>query len=236
VGYAGLAPCIPSVVGALEAGMPSTRVGLKIGDRILAVDGQDTPCFQTVSSILQETDGKPVTLTVLRDRERLQIPIQPVRKNVYGANLWLVGIGQTTDMVVRRLPLAKAIAASWEENVQSTALTFEALERIVTRRMSARSLSGPVGIAQLSGSAYRAGLPALVSLVAFISLQLGIFNLLPIPMLDGGMITMLFIEAVMQRDLSIQFKEKVVQAGIFLLLLLVVFVTYNDIVKAIGRY
>ena len=112
-------------------------------------------------------------------------------------------------------------------------VTFEVLGRILTRRMSARSLSGPIGIAQISGEAYRAGLPELLMLVSFISLQLGIFNLLPIPILDGGMILVLFIEGLMRRDMSLQVKERFAQVGIVFLLLLAVFVTYNDIIKTI---
>ncbi|MGH9398154.1 MAG: RIP metalloprotease RseP [Terriglobia bacterium] len=236
IGYAGLGPCWPSVIGQVESGMPASRAHLMPGDKIIAVEGSPVPCFQSMSSAIQDRGGKAVTFTLLRRGKQLQISMQPVRESTSGTGRWIVGIGVAEDTVVRQLPVGQAITSSWNDNVQSTVVTFEALKRILTRQMSAKSLSGPVGIAQLSGSAYREGIVALLSFVAFISLQLGIFNLLPIPMLDGGMILMLFIESVMQRDLSLQFKERVVQAGIFLLLLLVVFVTYNDIIKAIGHY
>jgi regulator of sigma E protease len=115
-------------------------------------------------------------------------------------------------------------------------VTFDAIVKILTRRMSPRSLSGPISIAQMSGEAYRAGFPALLMLVSFISLQLGIFNLLPIPILDGGVILLLLIEGVMRRDLSLRVKERVVQVGLVLLLLLAVMVMYNDIVKTLKPY
>ncbi|MGH9470643.1 MAG: RIP metalloprotease RseP [Terriglobia bacterium] len=233
-GYAGIEPCLPSVVGELEPGMPAVRAGVRPGDKIVAVDGQPTPCFQSVASAVQAHDGHPITLDLLRHGTPVQVPLQAVRRKVSGKEMWMIGV-EVQMMTVRHLPLSQAIVTSWDDNVRSTVLTFEALKKIATRQLSARSLSGPVGIAQISGSAYRAGATALLSLVAFISLQLGILNLLPIPMLDGGMILMLFIESAMQRDLSLEFKERLVQAGIFLLLLVAVFVTYNDIVKALSH-
>lgn len=236
IGYAGVSPCFPAVVGEVDPGMPAIRAGLKTGDKILAVDGEAVQCWQDVPDAIQKSQGKPVTLALLSHGRRRQVTLQSVRAQDAGQERWVVGLYPETDIVIRHLPLGQAIEASWNDNVQSTVITFEALERILTRNMSARSLSGPVGIAQLSGSAYRQGPVALISFVAFISLQLGIFNLLPIPMLDGGMIAMMFVEAIMQRDLSLRFKERFVQAGLFLLLLLVVFVTYNDIIKAIGHF
>lgn len=235
VGYAGLGPCFPSVVGEVEPGMPAAQAGLEARDRILAVDGKNIPCYQHFPNAIQQTRGQPVTLTVLRNGKQLAITIQPVRRMEGGEDRWILGFFPSDDMVVKQLPVGQAIAASWNDNVQNTVLTFQTLAKLITRQISTRSIAGPVGIAQLSGIAYRNGIVDLLSFVAFISLQLGIFNLLPVPMLDGGMIAMLVIEAAMQRDLSLQFKERVLQAGIFLLLLLVVFVTYNDIIRALGH-
>jgi regulator of sigma E protease len=115
-------------------------------------------------------------------------------------------------------------------------LTYDLLKKIVTRHISARELAGPVGIAQMSGEAYRLGFSDLIVFVAYISLDLAIVNLLPIPILDGGMILLLAIEAIMQRDLSVQLKEKIVQVAMFLILLAFVFITYNDIIRALGHY
>lgn len=235
VGYAGLGPCFPSVVGEVESGLPAAKAGLEPRDKILAVDGRNIPCYQHLPDAIQESHGQPVTLTVLRKGQQLQMTITPVRRMEGGEDRWIVGFMPSDDVVVRQLPIGKAIVASWEDNVQNTMLTFETLAKLITRQISTKSIAGPVGIAQLSGVAYRNGIVDLLSFVAFISLQLGIFNLLPVPMLDGGMIAMLLVEGTMQRDLSLQFKERVLQAGIFLLLLLVVFVTYNDIIRALGH-
>ncbi len=135
--------------------------------------------------------------------------------------------------MVRQLPWGEALATSLDDNVRNCLLTFDVLGRIMTRRMSPKSLSGPIGIGQIAGKAYREGFPSLLMLVSFISLQLGIFNLLPIPILDGGMILLLLIESVLRRDMSLAVKERFAQIGIVFLLLLAVFVTYNDIIKAL---
>ncbi len=236
IGYAGLYPCLPTVVGGVEQGMPASRVGLKPGDKVLAVGAESVPCWQRLAATLQSDAGKRVVLTVERGARTFQVTLQPAHRLISGQSRWLIGVTARTDMVVRQLPWSQAVADSVRDNIRSTTTTFVVLKKILSRHMSARSLSGPIGIAQISGEAYRAGISDLLTLVAFISLQLGIFNLLPIPILDGGMILLLLIEGTMRRDLSLRMKERVVQAGLFLLLLLVVFVTYNDIVKAIGRY
>jgi regulator of sigma E protease len=232
-GDAGLVPCIPGKIGEVEGGKPADRAGLKAGDLIVALDGQAIPCWQQLSAAIQERGGKTLNLTVERDGKQLQVSLDPYRGDSGAGEKWLIGVGYRSDVVVRQLPLGEAISTAVSDNVRNCIVTFDVLGRIITRRMSARSLSGPIGIVQISSEAYRAGLPELLMLISFISLQLGIFNLLPIPILDGGMILMLLIEGVMRRDMSLAVKERFAQIGIVFLLLLAVFVTYNDIVKTL---
>lgn len=233
VGDAGLMPCIPGKIGEVAAGKPADRAGLKEGDRIIALDGHDIPCWQQLSATIQKTEGKPVSLTVERDGKQFQVSVAPYRGESGEGEKWLIGVGYRSDVIVRQLPWGDAIATAVDDNVRNCLVTFDVLGRIITRRMSPKSLSGPIGIAQISGEAYRAGIPELLMLVSFISLQLGIFNLLPIPILDGGMILVLLIESLMRRDMSLEVKERFAQIGIVFLLLLAVFVTYNDILKTL---
>jgi regulator of sigma E protease len=233
VGDAGLVPCIPGKIGEVAAGKPAALAGLKEGDKIVALDGHDIPCWQELSAAIQTTQGKPLDLTVDRDGKQFQVSLTPYHGDSGEGEKWLIGVGYRSDVVVRQLPLGDAIATAVDDNVRNCLVTFDVLGRIITRRMSPKSLSGPIGIAQISGEAYRAGIPELLMLVSFISLQLGIFNLLPIPILDGGMILVLFIESLMRRDMSLEVKERFAQIGIVFLLLLAVFVTYNDIVKTL---
>lgn len=233
VGDAGLVPCIPGKIGYVEPGMPADQAGLKAGDRIVALGGEPIGCWQQLSAAIQQREGKAVNLSVMRGDQQLQASVTAVHSEAAGADKWLIGVGYRSEVVVRQLPWGQAIASSLDDNIRNCVVTFDVLGRIITRRMSARSLSGPIGIAQISGEAYRAGTPELLMLVSFISLQLGIFNLLPIPILDGGMILLLLIESVMRRDMSLEVKERFAQVGIVFLLLLAVFVTYNDIVKTL---
>jgi regulator of sigma E protease len=234
-GYAGIGPCTPAVLDSVEAGSPAKRAGLDAGDRIVAVNGQKTPCFDQFYAAVQASGGKPLEVTVDRHGRDIRVPVQPVRQKVTGESRWIIGV-EVRMIVVQRLPLGKAIASSFEKNVNWTVLTYVVLKRVITHRMPARELAGPVGIAQMSGEAYRLGLSDLIAFVAYISLDLAIVNLLPIPILDGGVILFLFIESVMQRDLSLQFKEKLVQIAMFLILLAFVFITYNDVIRALGHY
>jgi len=159
-----------------------------------------------------------------------------VLTEVRGEKLWRIGVAFRSNVVVRQLPWGQALAASLRDNLRNSLATFDVLGKILTRRMSTRSLAGPIGIVQLSAEAYRAGVPELLMFVSFISLQLGIFNLLPIPILDGGVIFLLLVESLMRRDLSLAVKERFAQIGIVFLLLLAVFVMYNDIIKTLKPY
>lgn len=233
VGEVGMAPCAPAKLGQVEPNMPAAKAGLQEGDRITSLDGKHLDCWQQLVSGLQANGSKAATLTYSRKGKSFQASLTPVRSDVQGKEKWVMGVYYGGDVVVRQLPWGDAFVTSVNDNVRFCVVTFDVLGKIITHRMSARSLSGPIGIVQMSGQAYRAGLPQLLMLVAYISLQLGIFNLLPIPIFDGGMILMLFIESLMRRDISLEVKERFAQAGIVFLLLLAVFVTYNDIIKVI---
>ena len=236
VGYAGLYPYAPGVIEKVEPDLPASHAGLKPGDQIVGIDGRKVLYWPRIFYLLQSGKGKQVQLSILRDGREFQATLTPVLTDVMGEKRWRIGVSFHNDMVVRQLPWGAAIAASLQDNLRNCLVTFDALGKILTRRMSARSLAGPIGIAQLSGEAYRAGLPELVMLIAFISLQLGIFNLLPIPVLDGGVILMLLIEGLLGHDLSVAVKERFVQVGFLFLLMLVVFLMYNDILKTIRPY
>lgn len=231
VGYAGWYPYAPGRIEKVEPDLPAGRAGLKPGDQIVGLDGRKVLCWPRIAMELRAGNGKPVELTISRDGKEFSVPLKPVLAEVMGEKVWRIGVVFHSDVVIRSLPWRAAIEDSLQDNLRNCLATFDVLAKILTRRMSTRSLAGPIQIAQLSGEAYRAGIPELVMLVSFISLQLGIFNLLPIPVLDGGVILLLVIEGIIRRDLSLELKERVIQAGIVFLLLLAVFVMYNDIVK-----
>lgn len=236
VGNIGVLPYIPPVVGTVEPGQPAAKAGIKPGDRIMAVDGKPVYDPAEVAHMLQALGGRAVDFTIQRGGEDLHLRVQPVYGELAGEKRWYIGVGFRNDVVVRRLAWPDALSSALDFSVKNALLTFDILGKILTRHMSARSLTGPIGIAQLSGEAYRAGWSQLVMVVAVVSLQLAIFNLLPIPILDGGVILLLAIEAVMRRDLSLRVKERVLQIGMAFLLLLAVFVIYNDLAKTFRAY
>jgi len=236
IGDAGWFPYVPGTIDAVEPGLPASQVGLKVGDQIMGIDGHRVYFWPRVAYLLQTGNGKEVELAVLRDGKEMNLRVKPVLTEVRGEKLWRIGVAFRSSMVVRQLPWGQALSSSVRDNLRNSLATFDVLGKILTRRMSTRSLSGPIGIAQLSGEAYRAGIPELLMFVCFISLQLGIFNLLPIPILDGGVILLLLVESVIRRDLSLEVKERFAQVGIVFLLLLAVFVMYNDILKTFRPY
>lgn len=226
-GDAGWLPYMPGLIEKIEPGFPAAKAGLMPGDVILAVEGRRV----LLAPALQAGNGKELSLLVQRQGKELEVRIKPVYGSLQGDKRWVIGVLFHKDVVVLQLPWEQAIVSSLEDNLRSVQATADVLGAILTRRMSARSLSGPIGIAEISGEAYRAGIPELLMFVAFISLQLGVFNLLPIPVLDGGMILMLLVEGLIRRDLSLQVKERLIQVGVAILLLLVMVVTYFDVVK-----
>lgn len=232
IGYAGFAPYEPAVIDKVEPGFPAVQAGLQAGDEIVAFNGQACYSYPTLHEAVQFAKGNEVSLTVRRQGREFQVRLKPVLSEVAKTKIWRIGVDFANDMVVRRLPLDRAFVASIDFAASNSLLTFDVLGKILTWRMSAKSLSGPIGIAEVSGEAYRAGFVDLLMIVSFISLQLGIFNLLPIPILDGGAILLLVIESVIRRNLSLAFKERFVQIGMAFLLFLAVFVVYNDIMKS----
>ncbi len=236
LGIAGWVPKEPGVVVTeLEPGMPAEKAGLKIGDQILTVDGQPVPALQAMVEILKRTKDKPIEITVLREGQKKSFIIQPVLSDINGKleQRYRVGIA-STRIKVSRLPFAAALGKSIEENKKGSFLILELLQKMVRRKISMRQVEGPIGISGAVGRAAREkGWMPLLGITAAISLNLGIFNLLPIPILDGGVIFLLLVESIMRRDISLHIKERIYQAAFVFLVLFAVMVIYNDLVKTL---
>jgi regulator of sigma E protease len=230
IGYAGWAPKEDTVtITDLQEKMPAERAGLQEGDKILALDGKPVPALASMVESLEVTKDKPITLTVLRKGEQKTFTLQPVLSE----KRYRIGIG-TMQMKVKTLPFTAALNKSLHENRQNGLLILELVKKMAQRKISMRSIEGPIRIGQAAGeAARRKGWTPLMELTAAISLNLGIFNLLPIPILDGGVILFLLIEGLMRRDISMNIKERVYQAAFVFLVLFAVMVIYNDLMKTI---
>jgi len=214
--------------------MEAAKAGLQRGDMVVSVNGTPVKSIIKLHELIRDAGGKPVNLVYARNDQQHSVEITPVKTNMDGQERWMIGVSLEPQYVITRLPLPEALRESVRQNYRSAGLIYKFLQGIVERRMSARSLEGPIRIAQLSGEAAREGVTAFVALMAMVSLNLAIFNLLPIPILDGGVILLLLIEMVLRRDLSLQFKETIFKLGFVFLMAVVVFVLYNDITKIMG--
>jgi len=230
IGMAGWAPKESTVtITDLQRDMPADKAGLKEGDQILALDGKPLPAVAAMIESLQVTKDKPITLTVLRQGQQKTFTVQPI----LSGKRYRIGIG-SMQMKVKTLPFAEAFRLSLHENRQNALLILELVKKMAERKISMRSIEGPIRIGQAAGeAARRKGWTPLMGLTAAISLNLGIFNLLPIPILDGGVILFLLIEGLMRRDISLTIKERVYQAAFVFLVLFAVMVIYNDLMKTI---
>ena len=236
MGFAGWDPKEPSVtVTDLEKGMPAEKAGIKIGDEILTVDGKSIPAIEAMIEALKQTQGKPIELTVLRNGQQKTFTMQPVLTDIPGQEekRYRVGLG-SQPMKVSALPLGAAFRKSIEQNKEGSLLILELVQKMIQRKISMRTIEGPIGIGRAAGeAATEKGWTPLMALTAAISLNLGIFNLLPIPILDGGVILLLFVESIIGRDISLQIKERIYQAAFVFLVLFAVMVIYNDLAKTL---
>jgi len=238
IGYTGWSERVPIQLGDIARDMPADKAGLKPGDVLVSVEGQAVHSRHKLPEVLQQRAGQPVVLEYLRNGEKRTTTLTPVyHHSSEEGSAWRIGVVLMPkyERIATRLSFPDAVKESFEQNRKNATLIFQFLQGIVQRRMSPKSLEGPIGIARLSGQAARQGSSDLVMLMSAISLNLGIFNLLPIPILDGGVIMLLLLESLMGRDLSLAVKERIVQAGFVFLMLLFVFVIYNDIMKSLAR-
>ena len=257
-GYAGMFPRNRIVVeGYSGTDSPAERGGLLAGDQIISVDNVDLlSSNRSINEIIQASENEILPMTVSRcslvsvsadsaapsvsagqnaedscEAQRVDLEVRP-EVNADGQKM--IGIMYPTrPMVTIKLGFVDSIVRSVQTNSGDAMLIFEILGRLVRRETSMRSLDGPIGIVNYSGQALQAGIAPLVRFMALISLNLGVINLLPIPILDGGVMLLLLIEGITRHDLSLAMKERIVQVSFVFLLTLIVFVIYNDVVKLI---
>ena len=228
VGTIGVLPDVYPSVASFVAGKPAESSGLKPGDVILAIDGERMVYqSQALRTISQKPGDKPIIFTVRRDGVEHSISITPYREG----DRSLVGMYMSDATRSFKPTPIEAIGMSIQRNVEMAGLIINTLKDLVTGEASPKQLMGPVGIAQLSGESAQEGWIALLALMASISLNLGLLNLLPIPVLDGGHIFIMAIETISRRDFSLAMKEKMLFAGFVVLMTLMVTVIYNDLTR-----
>src|SRR5438093_4332498 len=225
VGRAGIRPWIDAAVGRVRPNSPAAQAGMRPGDVIVAANGRPVTQLAQLDEVFNQAKGAPITLDVVRGAQRLRMVLPAVKSEAQDPYR-----GFLPPTEIRKLSLIPALRDSFDQNLKMLKYAFITLGRLVRGEASVKEFSGPISIARISGEMFRRGWMEVIALMAMISLQLGIMNLLPIPVLDGGHIMILLVEGAVRRDLSIRVKERIQQVGFALLAALMIVVLYNDVI------
>jgi regulator of sigma E protease len=228
LGYVPIRPILEDIA----PGYPAQRAGLKENDVVTAVDGQKIQWWGEFTERVRGSNGKPVALDVDRKGQQLHMVVTPqAATNERGETIYQIGVQVHEDTAYKRVAFPEGAKYAGQVTVEKIRETASVVGRLFSGRVSLKQLQGPVGITRAAGQAARKGSLAIISLMVLISVNLGILNLLPIPILDGGHILLLGIEGILRRDMSMAFKERFVQVGLVFLLVVFAIVMYNDVVR-----
>jgi regulator of sigma E protease len=228
VGEIGVLPKTRLQLAEVTPRMAADRAGLRRGDVIAALDGKSDPEQQALIAHIKSNPNKPLRFSIVRDGQPMDVTVTP--EGDPGSALIGIRISPYEFRIIQP-GFLEALRLSLVKNWEWTRLIFRTLAGLFTRETSVRQLMGPVGIAELSGGAAQLGWTHLFNLMAMISLNLGVLNLMPIPVLDGGHVFIMLLEGIARRDFSVRMKEKMLLAGFVVLMMLMVTVIYNDLMR-----
>ena len=239
--FVGLPQPIPGTkIGEVTPESPAAAAGLQRDDSIIAVNGVAAENWEDVSRLIRESEGQPVELDIRRNGEVFTTVGEPIKQdveNIFGevvGQRYMLGVTRSTEVEYQSVSLLEALSAGFAQTWGLIWLTLVAIVKMIQQIIPATELGGPILIAQLAGQQMEVGWINFVHFIALISINLGILNLLPIPVLDGGHLVFFTVEAVTRRPVSLRVREIAQQVGILLLLTLMFFVFYNDIMRLIN--
>ena len=226
IGYAGVTARIWPQVMMVTPGSPAEKAGIQAGDVIREIEGEPIHYF-TFTEIIQKYPEQEIDFGILRDGKMIHVKVTPKREGDVG----VIGVATTVESETKQVGFFAAITLSVKENARMAGMVITFIKDLLTGEASTRQLGGPIAIANISYEAFRMGFMTLIWWIAFISLQLGIINLFPIPMFDGGHIMVLGLEGLCRRDFSVKVKQIIMQIGFVFVIMLFVFIILNDVVK-----
>jgi regulator of sigma E protease len=230
-------PYLPAAIASVQSGSPADHAGVKAGDTVITADGAPMQSWPDLVDKIRGSQGQTLHLVVKRDGQQLALDVTPKEtKDQDGQTAWMIGASRSTKESYQREGVFAAAKDAGLGTVSGAKQIVGVIGGLFSGRVSVHDLAGPVGIVQLSGEAAKTGPMTLLELTAAISLNLGLLNLLPIPILDGGHVLMLAVEGLLRRDLSISFKERFVQVGLVFLLGIFAFVMYSDILRVVQNH
>ncbi len=226
------------IVGEIMEGKPAAEAGLKPGDRIVSIDDKDIETWEELTDIVYKSPGKELNIVYTRGESTFRVKITPVEEKVLIneqgdlRTVGLLGIGRKVTM--RSVGVFSAIEYGVRNTYYITRLIFISFYKLITGQNSIKSLGGPIAISKLAGESARGGLTSFFGFMAMLSLNLGLLNLFPIPVLDGGHLVYLIIEGIMGKEIPTKVKLIIQQIGMVLILGLMIFAVYNDLFRIFG--
>ena len=229
-------PYSPPKVGEINPGLPAEAAGIQKGDLILSIDGQELKKWEDLSQIIRNSQGKELRLRVKRNEETLDIQVTPKSstvKNLFGEEVstYVIGITHSGEILIEKVNPLVALGTGFIQTYQGIKLTLVGVVKLIQRVIPAKTIGGPILIAQMAGEQARRGLLSLVLFTAILSINLGVINLFPIPILDGGHFLFLALEAILRKPVSLKKMEIAQQVGLVLIILLMLFAFYNDLIR-----
>jgi len=223
---------IPARISEVAQGTPASHAGLRSGDTVLSIDGQKITYWDQFVDIVRGSGGKTLQLEVQRNGQTLTLPVTPKQGISDTAdNKYQIGVAPEPSLAYKRVGLTLAFSEAGTHTYEIVEDTLGVFGKLFSGRVSVKQLQSVVGISRAAGEAVSQGAFTVISLMALISVNLGILNLLPIPILDGGNILLLALEGIRRRDFSLAFKERFIQVGLVFLLVLFAYVMYNDVLR-----